>query len=302
MGTPEFAVPALRAVAEACEVVAVVTSPDRPKGRGQKLAESPVAEAAKRLHLPVIKPESMRGAATRAALAERRPDLFAVVAFGAILGPKMLAVPRLGSINLHGSLLPDFRGASPVARALWEGRATTGVTTLWMDESVDTGDMILSERVAIEVDDDAERLSARLARVGAPLLAESLRLAHAGKAPRIPQPSGSGSYAGKLEKADGIVDWTLDAKTVWNHQRAVTPWPGALTRVRGAGLTLLRTRPLERSGAPGTVLALDRDGVLVACGSGALRLERVKPESRSEMDAVAWARGARIELGEKLGS
>jgi methionyl-tRNA formyltransferase len=182
MGTPEFAVPALRETARSCDVAAVVTQPDRPRGRGLAAAPSPVALAAEALGLAVLKPADPNAEETRRALSALSPDFIAVVAFGAILKPGLLAVPRLGAINLHGSLLPEYRGASPVQRALWEGRKTTGVTTLWMDQGIDTGDLILRGEVGIHDDDNAGTLAARLAEAGAPLLARSLVLAFEGRA------------------------------------------------------------------------------------------------------------------------
>jgi len=304
MGTPDFAVPSLRAVARACEVVAVVTQPDRPRGRGQKSAPSAVAaEAADSTEAKVMKPEGLRAAATRDALAAFSADLFAVVAFGEILSPELLRVPRVGCINLHGALLPRYRGAAPVQRALWDGCAGTGVTTMWMDEGIDTGDCILQRWVGIEPQDHAGTLSARLAELGAPLLAESLLLAHAGRAPRTPQDLVRVSHAPKLRKKDGVVNWALDAVTVWNRQRAVTPWPGAATAHRGHRLLVMRAWPLhqlEVADAPGTVLDVLAGGIAVACRPGALVVERVKPEGRNEMDAADWARGARIGRGERL--
>jgi len=296
MGTSEFAVPALHAVAEACDVRAVVTRPDRPSGRGRHVSASPVAEAAVALGLETLKPERPNASEWVERLAACDADLFAVVAYGAILKPALLAVPRLGCINLHGSLLPRYRGASPVQHALWDGLGGTGVTTLWMDEGVDTGDVILQRWEAVREDDDAATLGARLAAVGAPLLAESARLACAGTAPRRAQPP-SGSYARKLEKHDGFVDWSLDAATVWNRQRAVTPWPGAAAWFGGKRLVLVRTRPHAASGEPGTLVALAPDGPVVACGRGALVLTQVVPEGRAAMDGAAWARGARVAPG-----
>jgi methionyl-tRNA formyltransferase len=237
------------------------------------------------------------------ALAALRPDLFAVVAFGAILTRELLGTPRLGSINLHGSLLPDYRGASPVQRALWEGRVATGVTTLWMDEGIDTGDVIDQRWVAIEPDDDAATLAERLAAVGGPLLAESLTLAAAGRAPRQAQDRRAGSYAKKLAKQDGRVDWNLDAEVVWDRQRAVTPWPGAIAAHRGRPLILTKTAPLHRlpmAEAPGAVTSVSREGVDVACAPGVLRVTRVKPEARAEMNAAEWARGARVAAGDAM--
>jgi methionyl-tRNA formyltransferase len=305
MGTPEFAVPALREVARRGDVVAVVTQPDRPRGRGLAATPSPIARAAESLGLTVLKPEDPNADQIHRALAALAPDLFAVVAFGAILSPALLAVPRLGAINLHGSLLPDYRGASPVQRALWDGREITGVTTLWMDQGIDTGDVILDHEVPISDDDNAGTLAARLADAGAPLLAESLVLAYQGRAPRVPQDRARGSYARKLRKTDGAVDWTRDARAVWNHQRAVTPWPGATTHFRGGSVRLERTRvatPEGGGGEPGTVLGVGATGIEVACGAGSLAIERLKPEGRPLLDASAWARGARLAAGERFTS
>jgi len=302
MGTPDFALPALDAVARAADVVMVVTQPDRPAGRGRVSTASAVAGRAEALGLPVLKPEQSNGAATRDALAASRADLFAVVAFGAILSPELLSIPRLGCINLHGSLLPQYRGASPVQSALWDGCSGTGVTTLWMDEGIDTGDCILQRWTAIEAADDAASLSDKLARLGGPLLAESLLLAHAGRAPRRAQPR-EGSYARKLRKRDGAVQWSLDALAVWNRQRAVTPWPGAATMAAGRRLIVTRAWPHHRlsvDAPPGTVVAVDGAQVAVACAPGVLLLERVRPESKNEMSAGEWARGARIMPGERL--
>jgi len=304
MGTPEFAVPALHAVAAACDVVRVVTQPDRPSGRGRRARESAVASAAFERGLPVIRPEDMRSPEIRDELSSVRADVFAVVAFGAILTPAVLALPRAGCINLHGSLLPDYRGASPIQRAIWDGRSETGVCTLFMDDGIDTGDVIACRREVIREDDDAGTLGARLAALGAPLLAESVRLAAEGRAPRTPQDRAAGSYAKKLRKEDGVVDWSLPARTVWAHARAVTPWPGATTGFRGRRVVLLRTWPEPRGAdAPaGTLLGSNDEGIRVACADGALRVTRLKPEGRAELDAAEWARGARPQPGERFES
>ena len=303
MGTSDFAVPALRATAAVCDIAAVVTRPDRPRGRGQALAASAVARIGEQLRVPVMKPEDVNAPDARAALAALAVDLFAVVAFGAILSPAMLALPRLGAINLHGSLLPDYRGASPVQRALWDGCLGTGVTTLWMDEGIDTGDLVLQRWVAIEPHDDAGSLAARLAEAGGPLLAESLVLAHAGAARRQPQERAAGSYARKLGKSEGVVDWGLDADTVWHRQRAMTPWPGAATALRDKRLLLVRTQPQHRlplGVVPGTVIEAGRETVVVACSVGALRLITVRPEGHADQAAADWARGARLQPGDRM--
>ncbi len=300
MGTPEFSVPALRAVARSCTITRVVTQPDRPAGRGRRLAESAVAREAVALGLPVDKPVDMRSPAVCDALAGEHADAFAVVAFGAILTPALLALPRAGCLNLHGSLLPDYRGASPVQRALWDGRAESGVCTIFMDDGIDTGDVVLAAREAVRDDDDAASLAARLAALGGPLLAESCVLAHEGRAPRAPQDRAAGSYAKKLKKADGAVDWALPAATVWHHARAVTPWPGATAGHAGRRLIILASHPAQGRGAPGEVLAVDSSGILVACGEDALRLTSVKPEGRVACAAADWARGARLAQGNRL--
>jgi len=303
MGTPDFAVPALRATVAACDVAAVVTRPDRPRGRGRNLTPSAVARIAEQLGVPVLKPEDVNASESRSALAAFGADLFAVVAFGAILSPGTLALPRTGCINLHGSLLPDYRGASPVQRALWDGCAGTGITTLWMDDGIDTGDLMLQRWVAIEASDDAGTLTARLAEVGGPLLAESLVLAHGGGAPRRAQERQTGSYTRRLGKADGLVEWGHDAVTVWNRQRAMTPWPGAASGFKERRLLLGRTRPqhlMALGVPPGAVVEIGRDGVMVACAPGALELLMVRPEGRGDMSATQWARGARLQVGDRL--
>ncbi len=302
MGTPEFAVPPLRALAEGCDVVRVVTQPDRPRGRGQVTSESPVALAAGALGLPILRPADMRAREVCEELDSLRVDAFAVVAFGAILTPELLRLPRAGCINLHGSLLPDYRGAAPVQRALWDGRVRTGVCTLFMDEGIDTGDVIQCREESIHDDDDAATLAARLAELGGPLLRDSVLLAARGEAPRKPQDPKAGSYARKLRKEDGLVDWRIPARTVWAHARAVTPWPGATTAFRGKRVLIVRSRPeaLELRADPGTLLDWDDDGIRVACAEGALRVTHIKPEGRGELTAAEWARGARPRSGERF--
>jgi methionyl-tRNA formyltransferase len=302
MGTPEFSVPALRAVAAACDVVCVVTQPDRPKGRGLEQTESAVARVAHELGLRVEKPADMKAPEVRDLLASFQADVFTVVAFGAILTNEVLALPRFGCVNLHGSLLPDYRGASPVQRALWDGLEVTGVCTIFMDAGIDTGDIIEVLREPVRDDDDASSLAARLADLGGPLLASSALLAASGKAPRVVQDRTAGSYAKKLKKQDGIVDWALPARVVWSRARAVTPWPGATAIFRGKRVLIVRSRPEPGSGdaAPGSFLSNDEQGVRIACGEGVLRVARLKPEGRAELDAAEWARGARIQPDERF--
>jgi methionyl-tRNA formyltransferase len=257
---------------------------------------------AESLGLHVIRPADMKAPAVRDELATLRADAFAVVAFGAILSPEVLALPRAGCVNLHGSLLPDYRGASPVQRALWDGRTETGVCTLFMDDGIDTGDVIACRREPIHDDDDAASLAARLAGLGGPLLADSVVQAAEGRAPRAPQDRAAGSYAKKLRKQDGVVDWNLSARVVRAHARAVTPWPGATTSFRGKRVLLVRavSEAGAAGAAPGTLLESDDDGLRVACAEGVLRVTRLKPEGRAELDAAEWARGARPQPGERF--
>jgi len=303
MGTPDFAVPSLQAVHAACDVLAVVTQPDRGRGRGRARTPSDVGAAAAALGLDVMKPEHVNAPEVVAALEALAPDLFAVVAFGSILRPALLAVPRLGAINLHGSLLPAYRGAAPVQRAVWDGLEETGVTTMWMDEGLDTGDMILTAKTRIEPGETAGALSARLAALGAPLLAESLVQAHEGRAPRTPQPPEGASYAKKMKKQDGWLTFDAPARAIWNRQRAVTPWPGATVALAGRALRIEACAPggdASMREAPGTVIAVTPDGVDVACAPGVLRLLRVRPASKPDMAASDWARGARVAPGDRF--
>jgi methionyl-tRNA formyltransferase len=307
MGTSDFAVPALEAVRRLpYELVAVVTRPDRPSGRGQKLRASPVGAHAAHADLRVMKPDNVNAEGSIAELRALGPDLIVVVAFGAILGPELLALPRLGCLNLHGSLLPRYRGAAPIARALWDGCVVTGVTTIWMDEGIDTGDMALQRAVPVAPEDDAGALGARLAEAGAALLAETVALAAQGNAPRYPQPLEGVSYARKLTRAHGEVEWSLDAVTVWNRQRAMTPRPGAFSTWRGKHLLIEQAEVwhlLATGAAPGAFLGLAPGrGALFTCKPGALLVKKVKPQDHRSMSAEEWARGARLAAGERLGA
>jgi len=305
IGTAPFAVPALESVERApCEVVAVVTRPDRAAGRGQKVRPSPVALAAEAARLRVMKPENVNAAGPAGELKALAPDLLVVVAFGAILGGDLLRLAPRGAINLHGSLLPRYRGAAPIARALWDGSAVTGVTTIWMDQGIDTGDILLQRALPVRPEDDAGTLGERLAALGADLLASSVTLAARDRAPRHPQGSDGASYARKLTPADGVIDWSLDAVTVWNHQRAMTPRPGARTGFRDRRLIVERALPWDTHAAgelPGTALEiLAGHGVRIACAPGSLLVQVVRPQDKRSMPADEWARGARLAPGARL--
>jgi len=297
-GTPEFAVPALHAAAEHADVLVVLAQPDRPKGRGRALAMPPVKAAALSLGLPCMQVESPNAPGALAALKALAPDLFVVVAYGAILSRDLLAVPSRGSINAHGSLLPAYRGASPIQAAIADGRATTGVCTMWMDEGLDTGDVIACEEVAIGPDGTAGELSARLAVTGAALLARTLAAIAKGDASRTPQGATGATVTKRLRKADGHLDFAQPVRRVHDRARAMTPWPGAQAAFEGEPVRFVRTRIAVDQGAPGaapgTVLGTGpTGGLLVACGEGVLEVSRLTPAGRPEMDAQDWWRGLR---------
>jgi methionyl-tRNA formyltransferase len=300
-GTPEFATPALRETAAHAEVLLVLAQPDRPKGRGRVLTAPPVKEVALELGVPCMQVESPNAPGAIAALKALAPDLFVVVAYGAILSRELLALPSRGAINLHGSLLPAYRGASPIQAAIADGRATTGACTMWMDEGLDTGDVILCEEIAIGSEETAGELSARLADVGGALLARTLDALASGDPPRTPQRADGATVTKRLKKADGFLDFTQPARRVHDRARAMTPWPGAQAEFEGEPVRFTRTHVAENVAAgpiSGAVLGTGPgNGLLVACGDGALEVLRLLPSGRPEMDAQDWWRGLRRPNG-----
>ncbi len=306
MGTPDFAVPSLKSLHEAGhELVLVVTQPDRPAGRGRKLTPPPVKTTALEFGLEVAQPESVNTDEFVARLRELAPDLFVVVAFGQILKQRLLDIPPLGSINVHGSLLPDYRGVAPINWAIVGGETETGVTTMYMARTVDTGAIILKRSTPIGPEETAGELYDRLSALGGELIAETAELIARGEAPRAEQGTPRVGYARKLTRADGLIDWSLTARAVHDHIRGMTPWPGATTRFAGRMLLVMRSA-VARSGeacapaAPGTILSLD-DGIEIAVGDGSVRLTEVKPEGKRAMAADEFARGYRPEIGGRLG-
>ena len=301
LGTPEFAVPSLVALASRFEVALVVAQPDRPRGRGRAVAPPPVKEQALTLGRPVLQVERPNRPGAVAALTAVEADLFVVVAYGAILSPALLAVPRLGCINLHASLLPAYRGASPIQAALLDGLATTGNTTMWMAEGLDTGDVIRQRALAVGSDENAGELSARLAVDGAALLIETVERIEAGDAPRTAQDETRVTMTKKIRKDDGELDFTAPAASVHNRARAMTPWPGAQAACAGTTVRIERTRlaPEAVSGAaPGTILGPGPEGGLaVACGEGVVEVLRVRPAGKNDMNALDWWRGFRSGTG-----
>jgi len=307
LGTPEFAVPSLEAVAGAGhEIAAVVCRPDRPSGRGLAAQQAPVARAARARGLPLLQPEKVNAPESVEALRATRPEILVVVAFGAILKPALLTLAPRGAANVHGSLLPAYRGAAPIARAIQAGESFTGITTMHLVEEMDAGDMILQRCAGIGPDETSGELSARLAAIGAELLVETLRRLERGDAPRIAQDASRATFAPRLEKEHGRIDWTLDAIALHNFIRAMAPWPGAATHAGGRSLAVRRARPLDRlvraGVAGGSILEVTRAGALVVqTGEGAIALEEVQPENRRAMTGAEFARGARLGPGGRLG-
>ncbi len=303
-GTSDFAVPSLQAVVAAGhQVPAVVTQPDRPAGRGKHPQLSPVKQAALALGLPVLQPERASAPESIEGLRALGPDLFVVAAFGQILSAGLLAVPRLGAVNVHGSLLPKYRGAAPVQRAIMAGETETGVTIMWMTPELDAGDIILQEATPIGPAETSGEVLDRLAVIGARLLVEALPLIAAGTAPRRPQEAAGVSLAPSLRKEERLIDWRRPAAAIVAQVRALLPRPGAVTCHQGRLLKVLAAEEhfLEcAAGAAGQIVEIRGQRMIVRAGSGAVALTRVQPESGRPMSAGDYARGARMERGQTL--
>ena len=306
MGTPDFAVPSLRALCEAGEdVVAVITQPDKPRGRGYVLTPSPVKAYALERGIPVYQPETLRGGAFDDTLRSLAPDLIIVVAYGKILPLSVLSCPPLGCINVHGSLLPALRGAAPMQRAIMDGHPVTGVTTMYMAEGLDTGDMLLREEVEILTDDNFESIHDKLAEAGARTLLATLAALRDGTLVATPQDNGAATYAAKIEKEDRLLDFSRDAEAVHNLIRGLSPIPLAFTHTPDGKLLKVPAARVARPAAdgslaaPGTVLSLE-GGIEVACGRGSVLLTTVTPEGKSRMSAADYVRGRKLSLGDIL--
>ena len=303
MGTPDFAVPSLEALLKSDDqVVGVVTQPDRPKGRGQEVMFSPVKVVCQREGIPVLQPLKMKDPAFLDALREWKPDVIAVTAFGRILPPVILALPPRGCINVHGSLLPKYRGAGPVQWAIIRGEQETGITTMFMAEGMDTGDMLLRETVEIRPEDTAGTLAPRLAEVGGRLLVETLRRLKAGTLTPERQDDAQATMAPLLKKEDGLIDWTRPATEITNRVRGLSPWPGAYTYVNGERWTLCRVSVGEESqnAAPGTVTRVTKDRIDVATGGGTLQILDIQPSNSRRMTVAQYLAGHRVTEGVRL--
>lgn len=299
-GTPEFAVPSLRAAARHNEVVAVYTQPDRPAGRGRGLSASPVKLEALKRGIPVLQPQTLRDPGTQAALRALAPDLMVVVAYGLILPRAVLEIPRHGCWNVHASLLPRWRGAAPIQRAIEAGDSQSGVCLMQMDAGLDTGPVILRQATPISETDTAGLLHDRLAELGAQVLADGLGLLRAGIRPiPTPQPAEGVTYAHKLDKAEARLDWSQPAAALARKVRAFMPWPIAEATVAGERLRIHGAIALDlhHQAAPGTLLAATRQGLDIACGAGALRLRVVQREGGKAITAADYLNARRDLTG-----
>lgn len=304
MGTPELAAVVLDALRRqsGIELMAVLTQPDRPKGRELRLQASPVKLVAQQAGLRVLQPQKARDPGLAAELASLRPDLIVVAAFGQILPAAILELPRFGCLNVHTSLLPKYRGAAPIQAAIANGDSITGVTIMKMDEGMDTGPILAQAETQIPEADDSVTLHDRLAKLGAELLVQTIPDFVAGKLQPAPQDSSQATYAPRITRADGQIDWQLPARTIWNRLRAFTPWPGAFTRLPQPPTTLKiwEAEPDAATGAPGEILAAGPSGLIVACGSESLRILSVQREGGRRMNIAQFLAGNKLPVGERL--
>jgi methionyl-tRNA formyltransferase len=305
-GTPEFALPSLEALANhpQMEVAAVYTQPDRPAGRGKKLTPSPVKRLAVSLGVPVLQPDTLKTAEAVETLQNLGPALMVVTAYGLILPSAILAVPRLGCVNVHASLLPRWRGAAPIQRAIEAGDTVTGVTLMQMESGLDSGPMLASETVTIEPLDTAASLHDRLAAAGGRLLAENLDALLNGELEPEPQAVEGVTYATKLSREESVVDWHLDAESISRRIRAFNPWPMAETRLGEVRLRLLLAEPVANclvGEMPGEVLSANADGIVISCGDGAVRVTQLQKPGSRPMAVRDFLNGNPIAEGQRLG-
>lgn len=304
MGTPMFAVPSLRALIEAGHnIVAAITQPDKPRGRGLEPKSCPVKELAMASGIPVLEPAKLRDEAFLERLTGLAPELIAVVAYGKILPPSILKLPPMGCVNLHASLLPKYRGAAPINWAIINGEKETGACTMLLDEGMDTGGVLLCERVAIGEDDTAEDLLKTLSEKGAPLLSKTIGLLLEGAIKPVPQDNSLATYAAMLKKEDGRIDWTKNAQEIKDRVRGLYPWPGAFTTWKGLlkiHIGRVADSTLPAGAGPGTVLGSTDRGILVACGAGVFEITELQPENKRRMSANEFLKGYRISKGERF--
>jgi len=300
MGTPDFAVPPLKSLVEAGhDVCLVVTQPDRPKGRGRKVVEPPVKTAAKELGINVIQPPAMKGNEIRETFQALHPDFFVIVAFGHIITQELLDIPAIYPINIHASLLPAYRGAAPIQAAILNMEKKSGVTTMVMDRHLDTGDILMKKATELSREETAETLHDRLSTMGAGLIVETIKAIDENKLIPVPQNNDLATYAPRLKKEDGRIDWNEEPREINARVRAMTPWPGAFTFLNGKRIKIFRVSELsiETDNKPGTVLNCDKQGIHVAAGTGALTILELQGASGKRLEAREFLKGRTIEPG-----
>jgi len=300
-GTPEFSAKALEAILAAGHPVPLVlTQPDRPAGRGMSMQASPVKQLALKQSLPVSQAASLKSAEARQPIIDAEADIMVVAAYGLILPQAVLDIPRLGCVNIHASLLPHWRGAAPIQRAILAGDAETGVTIMRMEAGLDTGPMLLKENLPIVDADTAATLHDKLAALGARLIVEALPRLERGELPGETQPSDGVSYAPKLAKSEAVLDWRRSASELERAVRAFNPFPGALGQIDDQAIKVWSAELVTGRGAPGTVLAVGADGIVVACGEGALRLTELQKPGGKRLAAADFLHGFPLKPGRRL--
>ena len=306
MGTPDFAVPCLEVlIKKKHDIAAVVTQPDRGVVRGKKLPSPPVKESAVKAGIPVYQPERIKTVEFVQTLRDLKPDIMIVVAFGQLLSQEILDIPPLGCINVHASLLPKYRGAAPINWCIINGEQVTGVTTMFMDKGMDTGDMILKKEIKIDEDETAGELHDRLKELGASILSETMELLENGTAPRIPQENSEATYAPIMSKSLGRIDWSKNANDIRNLIRGTYPWPGTFSTYNGKVFKIFGAVALKDNAKNenyGCVSQVEKDSITISCGTGSLKILELQFENEKRMNVEAYLRGHEIETGAVLGN
>lgn len=302
MGTPEFAEVSLKALVEDNrDVVCVITQPDKPKGRGYEMAMPEVKVYAMEKNIPVYQPDTLKDEAILPLLQEYQPDVIIVVAYGKILPEYVLNFPKYGCINIHGSLLPKYRGAAPIQRAVIDGEKVSGVTSMYMEKGLDTGDMLIKRELPIGRETTAGEYHDALAILGGEVLLETLDALSEGKLSPQSQDDSLSTYASQLSKAEGEINWNNTSDEIYNKVRGLNPWPKAFSFIGGKRFVVDFVYKSEQSGEAGEVLSANKDGILVACGEGSVLIKEIKVEGKKKMSAEDYLRGHKIEKGTLLG-
>lgn len=302
MGTPDFAAGSLKSLIDAgYEISAVITQPDRPKGRSGAPVFSPVKEVAVAAGIPVLQPERIKRPEETARLLEYPADIYVVAAFGQILSKEILGQPKYGCINVHASLLPKYRGASPIQRVILDGEKETGITIMQMNEGLDTGDILYQKKYELASDETFETLHDRLMELGGKALLEALPLIEEGKITHVTQDDALSCYAPLIKKEDGLIDFRKTAGQIDAQIRAFNPWPGAFTRLEGKTLKIWEASLSDKTGMPGEIIDVDRNSFTVACSEGSLRVTSLQAEGKKRMDTSAFLLGNKLSCGTVLG-